>query len=69
VIQESKKAMLSLFKFLSELFSPSLADAQERHDEYLSQAADMHDLEVRVRHLDAGHRSIYRTGPHGVFMR
>jgi hypothetical protein len=28
----------------------------------------MHDLEARMRHLDGGHRSIYRTGPHGVFM-
>jgi hypothetical protein len=61
--------MFSLFKFLSELFSPSLADLQERNDQYLSQAVDMHDLEERIRHLDGGHSSIYRTGPYGVFMR
>ena len=29
----------------------------------------MCDLETRMRHLDGGHRSIYRTGPYGVFMR
>jgi Protein of unknown function (DUF3563) len=60
--------MFSLIKTLSTLFRPSLADVQERHQKYLSQAVDMHDLETRIRHLDAGHRSIYRTGPHGVFM-
>jgi len=60
--------MFSLIKTLSTLFRPSLADVQERHQKYLSQAVDMHDLETRIRHLDGGHRSIYRTGPHGVFM-
>ena len=61
--------MLSLFKALSKLFVPSQGDVQQRHQNYLSQAVDMQDLEVRMRHLDGGHRSIYRTGPHGVFMR
>ena len=60
--------MFSLIKTLSTLFSPSLADVQERHQKYLSEAVDMHDLEARIRHLDGGHRSIYRTGPYGVFM-
>jgi hypothetical protein len=61
--------MFSLIKFLSTLFRSSLADVQERHDKYLSEAVDMCDLEVRIRHLDGGHRSIYRTGPFGIFMR
>jgi hypothetical protein len=61
--------MFSLIKALSLLFRPSLADVQERHQKYLSEAVDMHDLEVRMRHLDGGHRSIYCTGPYGVFMR
>ena len=61
--------MFALIKALSTLFSPSQADAQQRHEHYLSQAVDMHDLESRIRHLDGGHRSIYRTGPYGVFMR
>lgn len=61
--------MFSLIKALSSLFSPSLADAQQRHEHYLSQAVDMHDLEARSRQLDGGHRSIFRTGPYGVFMR
>jgi Protein of unknown function (DUF3563) len=61
--------MYSLIKTLSELFSASLNDVQDRHEKYLSEAVDMSDLEVRMRHLDGGHRSIYRTGPHGVFMR
>jgi Protein of unknown function (DUF3563) len=61
--------MFALIKSLSMLFRPSLADVQQRHENYLSEAVDMHDLEVRMRHLDGGHRSIYRTGPYGVFMR
>jgi hypothetical protein len=61
--------MFALIKSLSMLFRPSLYDVQQRHQNYLSEAVDMHDLEVRMRHLDGGHRSIYRTGPYGVFMR
>jgi hypothetical protein len=61
--------MFSLIKILSQLFTPSLADVQDRHEKYLSEAVDMNDLETRMRHLDGGHRSIYRTGPYGVFMR
>jgi PAS domain-containing protein len=61
--------MFALIKSLSTLFRPSLDDVQQRHQNYLSEAVDMHDLEVRMRHLDGGHRSIYRTGPYGVFMR
>jgi hypothetical protein len=61
--------MLSLIKSLSTLFIPSLADVQDRHQKYLSEAVDMCDLETRMRHLDGGHRSIYRTGPFGIFMR
>jgi hypothetical protein len=61
--------MFSLIKSLSRLFSASLADVQKRHEKYLSEAVDMCDLEVRMRHLDGGHRRIYRTGPHGIFMR
>jgi hypothetical protein len=60
--------MFTLIKSLSMLLRPSLEDVQQRHEKYLSEAADMHDLEVRMRHLDGGHRSIYRTGPYGVFM-
>lgn len=61
--------MLSLFKSLSTLFSPSLENIQDRDEKYLSQAVDMCDLENRMRHLDGGHHSIYKTGPYGVFMR
>ncbi len=61
--------MFSLLKAFSDLFVPSLTDVQRHNDKYLSQAADMHDLEVRMRHLDGGHRSIYHTGPYGIFMR
>jgi PAS domain-containing protein len=61
--------MFALIKSLSMLFRPSLDDVQQRHQNHLSEAVDMHDLEVRMRHLDGGHRSIYRTGPYGVFMR
>jgi PAS domain-containing protein len=61
--------MFALIKSLSMLFRPSLEDVQQRHQQYLSESVDMHDLEVRMRHLDGGHRSIYRTGPYGVFMR
>jgi len=61
--------MFSLIKSLSSLFTPSLSDIQQRDEQYLSESVDMQDLEVRMRHLDAGHQSIYRTGPYGVFMR
>jgi hypothetical protein len=61
--------MFSLIKALSTLFVPSLADVQERDEKYLSEAVDMCDLETRMRHLDAGHYSIYRSGPYGIFMR
>jgi hypothetical protein len=61
--------MYSLLKALSELFTPSLDDVQQRHERYLSQAVDMCDLELRMRALDGGHASIYRSGPYGVFMR
>jgi PAS domain-containing protein len=61
--------MFALIKSLSMLFRPSLDDVQQRHQQFLSEAVDMHDLETRIRHLDGGHRSIYRTGPYSVFMR
>jgi hypothetical protein len=61
--------MFTLIKALSSLFTPSLADIQQRDEQYLSESVDMHDLEVRMRHLDGGHQAIYRTGPYGVFMR
>lgn len=61
--------MFSLIKSLSTLFRPSLTNVQDRDEKYLSQAVDMCDLENRMRHLDGGHRSIYKTGPYGVFMR
>jgi len=60
--------MCSLIKSLSTLFSPFQVNVQDRDQKYLSQAVDMCDLENRMRHLDGGHRSIYRTGPHGIFM-
>jgi PAS domain-containing protein len=61
--------MNSLLKTLSELFTPSLDDVQQRHERYLSKAVDMCDLETRMRHLDGGHASIYRSGPYGIFLR
>ncbi len=61
--------MFSLIKSLSSLFTPSQNGIQDRHEKFLSEAVDMCDLENRMRHLDGGHGSIYRTGPYGVFMR
>jgi hypothetical protein len=61
--------MFSLIKLLSSLFGPSLKNVQDRDEKFLSEAVDMCDLENRMRHLDAGHRSIYKTGPYGIFMR
>jgi hypothetical protein len=61
--------MFSLLKSLSGLFVPSRIDVQDRDERFLSEAVDMCDLENRMRHLDGGHRSIYRTGPYGIFMR
>jgi hypothetical protein len=60
--------MFSLIKTLSTRFSPPPVSAQERRQKHLSQATGMHELQARIRHLDGGHRSIYRSGPHSVFM-
>ena len=61
--------MFSLLNFLSSLFSPALHQVQDRDEKFLSEAVDMCDLENRIRHLDGGHRSIYKSGPYGIFMR
>lgn len=61
--------MFSPMKLLSALFSPSLADIQQRHQQYLSEAVDMHDLELRMRQLDDGQRGFYPVAAHGVFVR
>jgi hypothetical protein len=60
--------MFALLKALSALFSPSLAHVQDRDERFLSQAVDMCDLENRMRLLDGGHGSLYKTGPYGIFM-
>jgi hypothetical protein len=60
--------MFSLIKTLSTRFSPSPKSVRERHPKHLSQAAEAFELQARIRHLDGGHGSIYRSGPHGVFM-
>jgi Protein of unknown function (DUF3563) len=60
--------MFPLFTALLQRFTPRLDDIQQSHERFLSEAVDMHDLEVRMRRLDGGHSSIYRNGPHGIFM-
>ena len=64
----SNGTMFSFIKSLSRLFQPSVTDIQDRDEKFLSQAVDMCDLENRMRHLDGGRQSLYRTGPYGVFI-
>jgi hypothetical protein len=59
--------MHPLFAFILQHVRPSRRDPRARDEAYLSQAADMADLERRIRQLDRGQRD--GTGPqaHGIF--
>ena len=61
--------MFSLLMSLKNLFDLSAAPAQDRDEKYLAEAADIYDLERRMRQLDSGRHNLYAIGDHGIFMR
>lgn len=61
--------MFSLLKSLAHIFDFSAYPAQDRDDRYLADAADIHDLERRMRQLDSGRANAYSIGTTGVFTR
>ena len=61
--------MFSFIKSLAALFSFSANLEQDRDDRYLAESADMHDLERRMRQIDAGRVHPYAIGTHGIFLR
>ncbi len=62
--------MFSLLKSLSGLFSAtSSTPAQDRDEQYLSEAIDLYDLERRMRQVDSGRHNLYAIGSYGIFMR
>lgn len=60
--------MTSLLRALTGLFS-RVPTEQDRDAAYLAQAADIYDLERRMRQLDSVGHSLYARGPYGIFMR
>ena len=61
--------MNSLLKSISNLFTVSVAPAQDRDDRYLAESVDIYDLERRMRQVDSGRHNLYAIGAYGIFMR
>lgn len=61
--------MNSLFKTLTGIFNTSSPETSEADERYLADSTDIYDLERRMRQLEAGSRSLYTSGPYGIFMR
>lgn len=65
--------MLSLlyhaFLAARRLFDVSAKLTQDRDDRYLSESADIYDLERRMRQIDSGQSSHYGLGATGIFTR
>ena len=61
--------MFSLLQSIRNLFDVSATPSQDRDDQYLAQAADIYDLERRMRQIDSGRHNLYAIGAYGIFMR
>ncbi|MDP9046005.1 MAG: DUF3563 domain-containing protein [Pseudomonadota bacterium] len=61
--------MLSLIQSIKSLFHPSAMPTQDRDDQYLAEAADIYDLERRMRQVDSGRHNVYAIGAQGIFTR
>jgi hypothetical protein len=61
--------MTSLLKALTGIFSASTVETQDQDDRYLADSTDIYDLERRMRQIEAGNRSLFTSGPYGIFMR
>ena len=60
--------MNALMNSLKTLFSAT-APEQNRDEQYLAEAADIYDLERRMRQVDSGRHNLYAIGSYGIFMR
>jgi len=61
--------MNALIKTLTGIFSLTSTDTQHPDDQYLAESTDIHDLERRMRQIEAGQRALTNSGPYGLFMR
>jgi hypothetical protein len=61
--------MNAILTSIKSLFTISSLPQQDRDEQYLSEAADIYDLERRMRELDSGRYSTYSIGAQGVFTR
>ena len=60
--------MTTLLKFLKSL-RPTVESQQERDDAYMAAAVDIHDLERRMREIDARGRQNWSPIAHGLYAR
>jgi len=61
--------MFSILKSIKSLFSVSASVEQDRDEQYLAEAADIYDLERRMRQIDSGRHNLYAIGSYGILMR
>ena len=61
--------MATFFSSLVSLFDFSPASIQDRDEKYLSESADIYDLERRMRQLEGGNANLTASGPYAIFMR
>lgn len=61
--------MFSILKSIRKLFRVAPALPQDRDDRYLADAADLSDLELRLRQIDSGRSNLYAIGAYGILMR
>jgi hypothetical protein len=62
-------SMSSLLMVVKNLFQRSATIPQDRDEKYLAEAADIYDLERRIRQVDSGRHNLYAVGDYGIFMR
>jgi len=61
--------MNAILTSIKSLFTISSLPQQDRDEQYLSEAADIYDLERRMRQVDSGRHNLYAIGSYGIFMR
>ncbi|MBS0445799.1 MAG: DUF3563 family protein [Proteobacteria bacterium] len=61
--------MSNFIQQLTQFFSFDAHPTQDRDDRYLAEAADIYDLERRMRELDSGRNGFYALSSHGVVTR
>lgn len=58
-----------LFDSVKHLLNQTFAPRNESAEEYLAQAKDLAELELRMRQLDERSREAMVDGPYGLLMR